>query len=99
VDEWEGEFAPVPEAAPAGAWDVIEQNAMANVQMENRDMEYQMDELASYMAPQQAMSKGVLPVKLSVPKQGSLRRFVKLLVLDESASVEFLYKKPYKYRD
>ncbi len=101
VDEWEGEFQPIAEAAQFAAYDVIEKAAQANV-MENVQVdmrEYNEDlELQAYFAPSQSLGKGILPVKLSVPKQGNLKRFVKLLVIDEAAEVSFKYKKTFKYR-
>ncbi len=96
VDEWDGAFEPVSQAVPDAAYAIIEE---AQVQM-NVDMRNEMivDQLAQSIAPAQSMSKGVLPVKMSVPEQGKLKRFIKLLVIDEAAKITFKYRLPWKYR-
>lgn len=96
VDEWEGAFEHVSHAVPEDAFAIID---AAQVQM-NVDMrdEQLANQLAQSIAPPQSMSKGVLPVKMSVPEKGKLRRFIKLLVIDEPAEVSFRYKLPWKHR-
>ncbi|MBW2263441.1 MAG: hypothetical protein JRG91_15860 [Deltaproteobacteria bacterium] len=96
VDEWDGAFKHVSQAVPDDAYAIIEEaQVQMNVDMRN---EMIMDQLAQSIAPAQSMSKGVLPVKMSVPEQGKLRRFIKLLVIDEAAKITFKYKLPWKYR-
>ena len=100
VDPWDGAFTPIPEAASRDAYDIIDaKQEQAQVQQANVFDGSNMDGLLNeYIAPTQSMSKGVLPVKLSVPQQGKLRRFVKLIVIDEAARVSFKYRLPFKYR-
>ncbi len=98
VDEWEGEFTPLPQAAARDAYDIIQKKQLepqANVYEMNIDMDQAM---AQSIGSVQSMTKGVLPVKLSVPQQGKLSRFVKLIVIDEAAEITFKYRLPLKYR-
>jgi hypothetical protein len=101
VDEWEGPFEPIAEAAPEEAYDVIDQE-MLEPQVQTNVIQQnviggaaQTKEIAASI---QSMTKGVLPVKLSVPEKGTLRRFIKLLVIDEAAEITFKYRLPCKYR-
>jgi len=93
VDEWPGAFEPVTEAVPEQAYAILEQ-AQVQMNVANEDLQLEMQQS---LAPQ-AFSKGVLPVKMSIPEKGTLERFIKLLVIDESAEVSFRYRLPLKYR-
>lgn len=95
VDEWEGAFEHVSEAVPEDAYSIIDE---AQVQMNVANEELFMAQLEQSLAPAQSMSKGVLPVKMSVPEQGRLERFIKLLVIDEAAEISFKYRLPFKHR-
>jgi hypothetical protein len=97
VDEWKGTFEHVSEAVPEDAYLVIDQ-AQVQFPANVANDELIMKQLEQSLAPAQSMSKGVLPVKMSVPEQGRLERFIKLLVIDEAAEISFKYKLPWKHR-
>jgi hypothetical protein len=89
-----GAFEIITDAVPEGAYAVIDQ-AQVQMNVSNEDIMRQMEQA---IAPAQAKGKGVLPVKMSVPEKGTLKRFMKMLVIDEPAEVTFRYRLPVKYR-
>jgi hypothetical protein len=62
-------------------------------QMEKRDLDESPQAPSQNVMNLQRRVSGVLPVRIDVPRTGTLHRFVRPLVLDEETSVVFKYKR------